>query len=377
MRARSTLSTVLAAASGVTIAASCAFPEFPFVDDAAVDAATLPDAGPPPDAPASDACARDCLGGACAAGACQPLVLYADPEAGPGGIYVTDLGTVFFTQYYGGRVVRELPDGGVSFVATGLANPVRVTGSTQGAFATAFAGGDASAAAEVVAVTGAGAPRRIITGPTVAGQPVAPWGIADTGKLLVWTNALAGGSVMTAAQDGRTASVLAVGGRPQEIAANAEFAWWIDADHSSLFRVALAGDAGAPVLATSDFVDYIAYAAGHLYTASMNTSSIGVLDDPAATGSVRELVSRYARLPVSGDPAVQSPHGVAVDDEYVYWVNLPGAGPIGSVVRARLDGTAPPELLAAGISQPDQIALTSTAIYWTTFGGTVYRLAKP
>jgi hypothetical protein len=213
----------------------------------------------------------------------------------------------------------------------------------------------------------------------VAGLPIAPWGIVDTGKLLVWTNAVDNGSVMMAAQDGTSPSVLARGGHPQEIAANAEYAWWIDANQSRLFRVPLSADGGAPVLATPDFVDYIAYSAGRLYTASTaNTSSIGVIDDPTATGAaVRELVSRYVRLPGIDEPAVHTPHGLAVDDAYVYWVNSPGAGTTGSVVRARLDGAAPPELLAAHVVQPDQIAVTSTAIYWTSFAGTVQRLAKP
>ncbi len=368
----------------IVAAASCAFPDFPFADaDAGIDGDTdsgraAPDASPGTDAPPTGACTHDCLGGACLGGVCQPVTLNDEGDAGPGGIYVNDLGVVYFTQYYGGRVLRGQADGSVSVVADKLRNPVRAGGSAQRTFATVFGETDA-AAARILSFGSTGNATAIVTGPTVAGLTIAPWGIVDTGKLIVWTNAIPDGSVMLAAQNGLSPSVLAVGGRPQELAANAQFAWWIDGDGSRLFRAPLTGGGGGGTLVTSDFVDFVAYAGGHLFTASaVNTSSIGVIDDPMATGTaVRELVSRYVTLPGSSETAVHAPHGIAVDDTHIYWVNGATGSTLGSVVRTRLDGSGAPELLAGGIPQPDQIALTSAAIYWTTFTGRVQRLAKP
>jgi hypothetical protein len=354
----------LAVLSSLWLAAvSCSFPDFPF---GSAEAGS--------DEPV---CAKDCLGGACVAGRCQPVTLYADADGGPGGIYISELGAVYFTQYYGGRVLRDLADGNVEPVAANLAYPVRLTGSAQGTFATAYGEGDADAG-QIVVIGASGVARRIVAGPRVAGYSIAPWGIVDTGRSLVWTNAVVDGSVMMAAQDGRSAAIVATGGRPQELVANAEYAWWVDAERSRLFRASLSRT-GEPVVVTPDFVDSIVYSGGRLYTASTyNLPSIGVIDDPMATGtSIRELVSRYVLLSGTDRPAVQSPHGLALDDVYVYWVNVPGRGPTSSLVRVRIDGSSPPELLADGIERPDQVAVTSTAIYWTSFSGTVQRLAKP
>jgi hypothetical protein len=74
-----------------------------------------------------------------------------------------------------------------------------------------------------------------------------------------------------------------------------------------------------------------------------------------------------------------TPGRIALDDRYVYWT-APGfdvAAGAGSVRRARKDGSAPAEMLAAGLTEPRGIAVDADAVYFSSVGDrAVFRVAK-
>ncbi len=59
------------------------------------------------------------------------------------------------------------------------------------------------------------------------------------------------------------------------------------------------------------------------------------------------------------------PDGVFVDDSYIYWANY-NAGTIG---RANLDGTGKNQSFITGINSPNGVFVRDSYIYWASFGG--------
>jgi hypothetical protein len=71
------------------------------------------------------------------------------------------------------------------------------------------------------------------------------------------------------------------------------------------------------------------------------------------------------------------PRWMAIDDSHVYWVSLPGgSGSDGTIMRvAKTGGT--PETLASGETDPVEIAVDGTYVYWArSTGGTIVRVPR-
>ena len=71
------------------------------------------------------------------------------------------------------------------------------------------------------------------------------------------------------------------------------------------------------------------------------------------------------------DGALVVPTDLAVDDQYVYWVD---DLPVGTIMRVPKTGGTPS--VVAHDASPVAIAVDANAVYWSDFGGNLWRLAK-
>lgn len=205
-----------------------------------------------------------------------------------------------------------------------------------------------------------------------------PVDLAVTNDTLYWT-AFDAGRVMVWSQDEGVAAVATDQSKPTAIAANASTLYWTtsgsvaageDADEAdgAVYSCALDGDDVLPLRLTSKAarpLDLIEND-GELFWTEFGLQGAYEMDQ-ADDGKV--VVLRRG----SDEPEVLSegndrPQGLAVDAEFVYWVNRGGKGSFaGSVLRVPRKG-GDSESLLSGLDQPLALTLDSHALYVATFG---------
>lgn len=246
---------------------------------------------------------------------------------------------------------------------------------------------NASSAAATSGAGGAGG-----AGPLVIAKVSAPWGIAVNATSVVFTShdnnlvarvPLGGGAVVPLATDqlGPTAVALSDG------------VAWIGLD-GGLARVTLDGQSSSLFLST--FITHaVAVRAGVAYL----SSGPNIESTPLAGGAV-QLISQGSSFvegiavddarvywsasggqiqsaPIGGGPMTTLasfnavPYGIAVDSTYVYFSTQLFNGPGGAIMRAPLDKSSPAEMLAANESQPRQLVLDGSTLYWVDYIGNV------
>jgi hypothetical protein len=107
------------------------------------------------------------------------------------------------------------------------------------------------------------------------------------------------------------------------------------------------------------FVALTAPAQGHVYWTNFAGDTVG-----RATLDGSGVDQSFIGAP---DPPI-NPVGVAIDDEFLYWVNQAGSAPQGRIGRARLDGSEVDNEFITGANNPSGVALSATHIYWTNSG---------
>jgi hypothetical protein len=81
-------------------------------------------------------------------------------------------------------------------------------------------------------------------------------------------------------------------------------------------------------------------------------------------------VSRDGGVPIEIAQQASQALRLALDSAFVYWTSGPLTGdPTGSVSRAPLDGSAPPLVLASGLTLAFEIAVDGRYLYWVDLRG--------
>jgi hypothetical protein len=317
--------------------------------DAAPDAA--PVCGPEVDLQSDPAncgtCGHDCLGGGCADGACKPVEL-ATAQGALRGI-VVDATHVYWAGPGAIRRVKKTgsaPEDVATFTGTGFrmiehAGWLYWVTRDTGIVARAPMGAN-------------GAPAQIL-----ALDQGDVGGVATDGTLVYWNNYPTGGKiyraligatqfseVLTTPTDGLTGMRL-VGSELYYLQLG-----------SGLMRISIAG--GSPTT--------VAPGVG-----SWELAIDG--DDVFVTNQASDAivkVSLSGAVPPVTVAECLDPWGIAVDVTHVYYANERTAA--GSIARAPRTGGMM-EVLAPSVL-PVGIAVDATAVYWTTLGGGVFKLAK-
>ena len=318
------------------------------------------------------ACGRDCLAGACSAGRCQPFTLAASQSA-PRNL-VVEQGVAYWLTGARSEVVASCPVAGCNgapaqvvkvadtLAITGLA----VRGSTVFVLTVATSGGGAGTLA-TCPTNGCATPTKI------ADTSAGPYSLVlDAANMFFLTQvpsvvrcplpACAGGPVAIA-QGGTS-------GWFEMIADDTSLYWWgtgpsMDITKSIVYRTSKLNDGGLPsTLLSSVPRPRLAVRGARLYVAD-NDGDAGAIYSVDLAGLNRTTVAS----------AELRPQGIATDATDVYWAQ---GGADGGLRRCGLGGCdGGPTSVVDKQNDPASPLVTSTAIFWTEFGGgTVRGLAK-
>jgi hypothetical protein len=216
---------------------------------------------------------------------------------------------------------------------------------------------------------------RVLTTPIAGGDVlelvytggISYWNLAATGDQLFWPAGLYG--LGTISLTGGPAVTLETGppGEVQvaQVAADAEYVYWIDLMQHTVNRMPLAG---GPVTA-------LASGQGFLAGLTVDDQFVYWASTDETTTPPTGRVNRVSRL--GGDPLILAeqrsyPLNLVTDQSRVYWtaedLKATGVAGTGSVSMAPIDGGGPTTVIADGIN-PYGIALDATHVYWTESGG--------
>jgi hypothetical protein len=348
------------------------------LDAGAADAACSPDLASDPKH--CGACGHDCLGGACEQGTCRPYLL-ADKQNSPWEIAV-DRRAVYWTNYGyaddGGTIgtcpLDGCPKKSATMLVSGVGHPRGIAVrddvlyfADQGSSTENFANG----AIEKCTLPGCTDRTRL------ARDVSAPRDIALAGDRIYFTSegdgANTGGVYRTAiagGTDGGAAPDL-VTRQPNagDIAVTGDSVYWsFTGGPSGIRRCPLEGEcapdgglaAGAPSgLAVTDRIFWGESSdAGSIRTAAVSASAATDFAAP-----------------------VQRPFSLLADSTHLYFATGGRAPDDGSndgqLLRCPLASCPTPEVLAAAQDWPHGMAIDDRAIYWVNFrGGQIYKLAK-
>jgi hypothetical protein len=169
------------------------------------------------------------------------------------------------------------------------------------------------------------------------------------------------GVVMAMPLDGGFPVVLAPSQRrPWGIAVDASYVYWVNfTNPGSVWKVAKGGGEPVALAAPQTFPIGITVDATSVYWTNNDIADGGVMKVGIDGGDPVVLA------PASG------PLGVAVDATNVYWAE-PGRG---AVMRVPLGGGMP-SWVASGQNTPNNIRLSTTAVYWTAGSNMIWKVAK-
>jgi streptogramin lyase len=215
--------------------------------------------------------------------------------------------------------------------------------------------------------------------PVAGGLPViianmqdAPYGIVVNARGVFWTNSDAQ-TVMRADLDGGAQqTILSTAYTPLFVAGNEEEIFWSQRQDEGLIG-GPASTIGRMLVATNDADESFLSAPLSPHGIALEEDHLYWVDRATMGGTVNRVDRRTGTSPLVLAAAQPNPFAVAVDDTFVYWTNNGSGGGVRKVLKA---GGAAPVQVATGSTLRD-IAIDETNVYWTDQGaGAVMKVAK-
>ena len=184
-----------------------------------------------------------------------------------------------------------------------------------------------------------------------------PAGVAVHGKYVYWTNAYLGTSIGRATRDGRDVrrSFITGASSPEDVVVHDGHIYWVNRyPTSSIGRADLDGSNVDQEFITGIKESYgMAIEGRRIYWADYGMNSIG-----RANLDGSHVRYNFIREEVATHPA--GPVGIAANSEHLYWTNLNAK----TVARADLNGGHVNHSFLPTAAYPHGIALTDTHVYW-------------
>lgn len=292
----------------------------------------------------------------------------------PSGIAVHN-GVVYWTNYYAGGAVMSVPvtGGTPTTIATNQDWPWAIAVDDNNVYWTNYDNGSAgTVGAPGLGQTTSGTVMKVaVTGgtPVMLDQGLeGPFGLAIDATNVYYTNA-GGGRIKSVPIAGGTATVLATDQVPLGIAVDGTSVYWVSFFNGTVSSTAKAGGSGTKELTASN-------TATNVIGVAVNATSVFFSTDDGSTTSV------IASMPLAGSasPTVLASGqddgwGIALDATNVYWANSDQL-PNGYMASTSLTGGTVTKL-ATNIGFPTSIAVDATGLYYTGYGGHVWRLTPP
>jgi hypothetical protein len=302
-----------------------------------------------------------CPGDTCSAAGCAPTQL-ASAAQGITGMAVDDTYVYFVDSM--DQTLRRVPKcgGAATFLARTETFPGRVVTQGGRVYWT-----NQSVAGSIQSVAREGGPVQTLAAWPSGGQP--EYLVADSTSLYftlaygmpplgVMSLPLAGGAPTTV-------SMLTLG----ELAMGADSLFGVAYDSTAtsatIWRLPKSGGPGEPVTQVMPVIHGIATDTSFVYLSNAFNVPDGAITHVSLHGGA---VTTLATLH-------ETPDGIAVDDQCVYWGTEGLTDGVGSLGRCTKDGSVQ-ETLATGQDRPMTITTDDTSVYWANFGGEVMRAPK-
>jgi hypothetical protein len=289
------------------------------------------------------ACGHGCQGGPCQTGLCQPVIVVA----GQGYAYhlAATEAAVYWTRV-DGSVLRATASGAPEILAMGQNSPGDIVVDATRVYWANLGDGT------IVSAPLDGGPTTIVV--PSAGQA---WSLAVSATTLSWTDNMTG--------DVRALAL--AGNGPPILLATTKSAWSIAMDTTRVYWSTLyAGDVLSAPIGGGPTTS--------LVTGFIAPSALALAGDRLLFGTSND--SGVHAVPIAGGAPIaltmKGGFGIAADDHHVYFGEYDGR-----LARIPLAG-GEPEVLGIGPATPTDIALTSSAVYWTAaaMDGLILKVAK-
>lgn len=184
---------------------------------------------------------------------------------------------------------------------------------------------------------------------------------------LFWTNTGDGTIKSFSVGDGKLSIIAIDQMDPLNIVADATQVYWTDPGRGTVMSCAKTGCSAPTTLWSGTTPTSLALPWG----IAVDARNVYWTDSLNRTVNATPIGGGDTTVLAQGAIVFANPAGIAVDGNNVYWVN---AGNNGAVNRMTLSGGNPQTLVVGGT--PYAIGVNATSLYWTTYGGKVYQVAK-
>jgi hypothetical protein len=198
-----------------------------------------------------------------------------------------------------------------------------------------------------------------------------PLGLAidPQGQTVFWTNT-GDGTIRSVPANGGAVTVIAIDQMdPLNIAVDSTNVYWTDPGRGTVMSCPKTGCANSSprTLWSGTTTSALALPWG----ITVDSTNVYWTDSFNRTVNQTPLAGGNTVVLAQGVAVFANPAGIAVDGANVYWVNAGGGG---SVNRVPIAGGTAAALFVGGT--PYAIGVSAGNLYWTTYAGTVYQVAK-
>jgi hypothetical protein len=312
------------------------------------------------------ACEHDCLGGACSSGACQPVTLFAPPDGGQEAVagLAVDANNVYFTLPLSGFVMKCSVDGCLrpSVVAAGQGSPGTIRVASSDLYWTVAPNSGPSAIMKCAKGTCA----KPATLASFSGMPL---DMDVNSSAVFWTAQQSPAAIMKCPLGGCASpdTLVTDVNYPGRIAVNSANAYWVEAnDPGSIAR--------CPVSGCPQPIPFFAFTMSTLYPYGIAVDADGVYFTVPGDSNVMRCPLTTCLLPTPVANGQTDPADIALDATNVYWIN--NSSPA-TVMKCPLGGCGSSAItVASQQNAPSFLAVGTNALFWANVDGSIVKVAK-